>query len=628
MDQVAGKSSDRLAPGLIDGPFVPPERPLHMPIQSLTRWDPRRARKRPKPEVTTIAARLFVAIVTIMLTVFATYEMINVVAVTEVSWLQAVFAALFAVTFLWIALPCASGILGFMRLVRKGNSGPPPLPEGPLGRNVLVMPVYNEDPSRTAGALETMGRAIIEKGAAASFEIFVVSDTRDDAIGEQEIAAFRALRRKLAPHIPVHYRRREMNTGRKAGNIADFIRRWGGRYDHMVVLDADSMMSADTLIYLARTMAMDPNAGIIQTVPMLAGRNTLFARMQQFATRTYGPIIAEGLAAWHGRESNFWGHNAIIRTRAFAAAAGLPELPGRKPFGGHVMSHDFVEAALLVRAGWSVYMIPELKGSYEECPPSLIDLAGRDRRWAQGNLQHMKVIGAKGLSNVSRMHILIGIMSYLASPLWLAMLLIGLILSTQAHFTHPDYFPRGFDLFPHWPVFDSERALQLFAFTMGILLLPKFLGVLALLIDKRGREAAGGGLAVVTGMIAEILLSSLIAPVMMMLQTRWVVEIFLGKDSGWNAQRRDDGSLPFRTIFRSHYGQMLFGVAMAAAAYAVSLDTFLWLSPVTLGLVLAAFLSWGTAQASAGIAARRLNLFVIPEELDPNLLPRNAADKA
>lgn len=627
MDQITGKTGTTPAShDMIEGPFTPAERPLLMPIQSLGRWDKRRARKRHAPEITTIAARLFVAIVTVLLTVFATYEMINVVAVSAVSWLQAVFAALFAVTFLWIALPCASAILGFIRLVRKGSSsGPAPLPDGPLGRNVLVMPVYNEDPSRTAGALETMGRALIERGVGDSFEIFVVSDTRDAEVGRQEIIAFRRLRRLLAPQIAVHYRRREMNTGRKAGNIAEFIRRWGGRYDHMIVLDADSMMSGDTLIYLARAMSIDPDAGIIQTVPMLAGRNTLFARMQQFATRTYGPIIAEGLAAWHGRESNFWGHNAIIRTRAFAAAGGLPELPGRKPFGGHVMSHDFVEAALLVRAGWSVYMIPEIKGSYEECPPSLIDLAGRDRRWAQGNLQHMKVIGAKGLSNMSRMHILIGIMSYLASPLWLAMLTIGLVLATQAHFTHPDYFPGGFDLFPHWPVFDSERALQLFAFTMGILLLPKILGVIAILVDKKGRDAAGGGLAVVLGLFAETFLSSLIAPVMMLLQTRWVMEIFLGRDSGWNAQRRDDGSLPFMTIFSNHYGQMLFGLAMAGAAYAVSIDTFLWLSPVTIGLVLAAFLSWGTAQASAGLFCRRLNLFVIPEEIDQDLLPKNAA---
>ncbi len=601
-----------------DDPIVPPERPLLMPIQSLTGWSRKRAKRKPqKPTKSTLAARAFVTLVTIALTVFATYEMINVVAVTSVTWLQMLFAALFAITFLWIALPCASAILGFIRLVRGGGAGAPPVTPGPLGRNVLVMPVYNEDPTRTCDALRQMGRALDDAGASEAFDIFILSDTRDDKVARQEEAAFYQLRTALSPDIAVYYRRRAQNTGRKAGNIADFVRRWGGCYDHMIVLDADSMMSGETLIYLARRMFLDPDAGIIQTVPMLAGRSTLFARMQQFATRVYGPIIAEGLAAWHGRQSNFWGHNAIIRTRAFAESAGMPELPGRKPFGGHIMSHDFVEAALMVRSGWAVYMIPELKGSFEECPPSLIDLAGRDRRWAQGNLQHMKVIGAKGLATMSRVHLLVGIMSYLASPLWFAMLTIGLILATQAHFTHPDYFPEGFSLFPHWPVFDSERALQLFGFTMGILLFPKVLGVVAMLLDPKARQACGGGLAIVLGMIAETLLSALIAPVMMILQTRWVMEIVMGRDSGWNAQRRDDGSMPFGAILSNHYGQMILGLAMAAAAFAVSIDTFLWLAPVTLGLVLAAFLSWLTAQAWAGLAFRKARLFLIPEEVEP-----------
>ena len=78
------------------------------------------------------------------------------------------------------------------------------------------------------------------------------------------------------------------------------------------------------------------------------------------------------------------------RRRPSPTAAGLPELTGRKPFGGHVLSHDFVEAALMRRGGYAVYMLPQLAGSYEETPPSLIDLATRDRRWAQGNLQHIE----------------------------------------------------------------------------------------------------------------------------------------------------------------------------------------------------------------------------------------------
>jgi membrane glycosyltransferase len=128
-------------------------------------------------------------------------------------------------------------------------------------------------------------------------------------------------------------------------------------------------------------------------VPLIVNRTSLFARVQQFASRLYGPMLSEGLAWWSGSEGNYWGHNAIIRTRAFAEQAGLPRLPGRKPFGGEILSHDFVEAALLRRGGWDVRMAPQLYGSFEECPPSLPDLIVRERRWCQGNLQHEACTG-------------------------------------------------------------------------------------------------------------------------------------------------------------------------------------------------------------------------------------------
>ena len=187
-------------------------------------------------------------------------------------------------------------------------------------------------------------------------------------------------------------------------------------------------------------MQADPDAGIIQTLPLIINRNTLFARLQQFAARIYGPIIADGLSVWMGRDGNYWGHNAIIRTAAFAAHCGMPDLSGKPPFGGHILSHDFVEAALMRRAGYAVYMLTEVTGSYEESPPSLIDLSARDRRWCQGNLQHMRVIGAAGLHPATRQHFATGVFSYLASPLWLFQLLVGLTLALQAHYIRPEYF--------------------------------------------------------------------------------------------------------------------------------------------------------------------------------------------
>ena len=209
-------------------------------------------------------------------------------------------------------------------------------------------------------------------------------------------------------------------------------------------------------------------------------RTTLFARLQQFASRVYGPLVAYGISWWHGAEGNYWGHNAIIRVSAFADAAGLPTAPRHaKPFGGPIMSHDFVEAALMRRKGWAIHLAPGLAGSYEESPPSLDDYTIRDRRWCQGNLQHIGVLPAKGLHWVSRLHLLTGIGSYITAPMWLGFLLLGVLISLQAHFIRPEYFAPGFSLFPRWPTEDPYRAALVFIGTMGILVLPKLLGFVA-----------------------------------------------------------------------------------------------------------------------------------------------------
>jgi len=235
-------------------------------------------------------------------------------------------------------------------------------------------------------------------------------------------------------------------------------------------------------------MESHPGVALIQTLPIIVNAKTLFARLQQFSGRLYGPLVAAGIAWWHGSEGNYWGHNAIIRVRAFAQDAGLPHLPGRKPFGGHILSHDFVEAALMRRGGWAIRMVPALGGSFEECPPSLLDFAARDRRWCQGNLQHLAVLPARGLHWVSRLHLLTGIGTYLTAPLWLLFLVFGILISLQAHFVRPEYFPKGFSLFPKWPAEDPILAAWVFVVTMGLLIVPKLLACVLLAIQTRSRE--------------------------------------------------------------------------------------------------------------------------------------------
>jgi membrane glycosyltransferase len=381
----------------------------------------------------------------------------------------------------------------------------------------------------------------------------------------------------------------------------------------MIVLDADSLMAGDTIVRLVHAMEANPAAALIQTQPVIVNARSLFSRLQQFAGRVYGPIIAAGNSWWHGPESNYWGHNAIIRVRAFAEEAGLPELRGRKPFGGHILSHDFVEAALMRRAGWAIYMAPALGGSFEEAPPSILDFAARDRRWCQGNLQHIAVLPARGLHWVSRLHLLTGIGSYITAPMWLIFLILGLLISLQANFIRPEYFPKGFSLFPTWPQQDPVLAAWVFAATMGLLIAPKLLAFLALISQREKNVSFSGTIRVLGGILSETLLAALIAPSMMIFQSKAVTEILLGRDAGWQVQHRSGNGIAQREIYRKLAVPTLCGLLMGLSAFAVSLPLLLWMSPVIVGLVLAIPLGLLTSRRS-----KSAGLFATPEDNHPS----------
>jgi membrane glycosyltransferase len=592
----------------VDPGGMPPEQPVDMPIQDLSCPPPEREREWPDGRV--VLARVVAIVATIAIMYYGVAEMLAIVSYgSSMTFLQGVMVVFFALTLGWIAQAAGSAFAGLLPQKRTPLSDQ----AQDLGRTALVMPIYNEDPLRTTAAMRAMAEALDGMGAADIFEIVLLSDsTKADAWIRETLAVDR-LRRALGSLMPVWYRRRWANTGRKAGNLQDFVERWGGRYDYMVILDADSLIEAQTLVWLVRAMRADPSLGLLQTVPRLVGRSSLFARLQQFAGRIYGPPIARGASAWAGDDGNYWGHNAILRVDAFASSCGLPELPGRKPFGGHILSHDFVEAALMRRAGWKVRMACEMEGSYEESPPSLIDLAIRDRRWAQGNLQHAKVVGASGLRWHSRMHFAFGIMSYLSSPLWAMLLLIGFALSVQAAFHDPEYFRYDFQLFPTWPRFDSERMLHLFTFSFGVLFIPKAVGFLQALKSLKVRHATGTP-ELLASVVVELILSALYAPILMLLQSRYVIEILTGRDAGWATQRRSEGSGSWAEAWRFHWGHTLAGVVLGVLFGVLSPPLLAWLSPVLAGMLLSVPLSRLSGSLGAGLALAHLGILTTPEE--------------
>lgn len=600
-------------------PLSPEDKPAPFPAQDLWRFN-KKERVSNKLDWMGLFRRFVVFSASFALTAYLTYQFYHVLSVGGLAALEYILLGLFVINIFWLSLSFVTALAGFAVLtLRLKPSILKAAPEGTIaeGKTAVLICTYNESPERVFGVALAAQRALARQKGGENFDVFVLSDTTDPDIWVHEEAAFQAARAKPQPGPQLYYRRRSNNAGKKAGNVGEWCRRWGGAYDYMVVYDADSLMTGDTLVALAALMESHPDVGLIQTSPVSINRQTLFARMQQFATRVYGPVITTGLAFWHRGSSNFWGHNAIIRVKAFCESSGLPHLPGKPPFGGQILSHDFVEAALLRRRGWRVCMAPDIGGSYEETPPTVIDFAIRDRRWCQGNLQHSRILRTRGLSGVSRVHLLMGIMSYVSAVVWLLFLIAALALTLQAQYTVPAYFTSDFPLFPTWPMQDSERAMQLLFMTLGLLLLPKLCGYLLVACNAEERKSYGGLGGLTASMLIETVLSSLFAHVMMLVQTSAIVDIVRGRDSGWNAQRRDDGSLPLRVALRYHARHMLIGAGLAGISFMVSGPLFFWLLPASLGLLLSGPISTLTSRRTMGLRARRAGLFLIPEELAP-----------
>jgi membrane glycosyltransferase len=599
-----------------------------MPSQTLADIDEasRRAPRHPRRLRSARWRRLLVLGTTTALAAFAANEMRLALAVGHLTALAIVVLVLFAINFTWICFPFVMSVVGFLRVIGRRRAESPT--HGRLSsRTALLMPTHDEDPARVAAALDAMAHDLVAQGEGHSFDVFILSDSTIGSIALAEQEAVWTLRRRLGDRIRVYYRRRAENTARKPGNIRDFCQRWGSSYDHLLILDADSLMDAATVVGLARRMEADPDAGLIQTLPWLHRGTTLLARLRQFAGRHYGSLLGEGLAWWTGSEATFWGHNAILRTEAFMASAGLPVLPGEPPFGGPILSHDFVEAALIRRGRWSVSIATELEGSYEEAPSSLVDQAIRDRRWCQGNLQHVRILTARGLHWVSRLHLGAGIMSYLSSPLWLLFVVSALALGLEYEFARQHYFADARTLFPLWPRIDPERAIRLFGLAMAVLLGPKVLAMLSAVVRPRRSRESGGLLLLSLGFLLEVLLSALIAPVLALVHCGLVADVLRGRDSGWRAQRREGTSVPWSVAVRAHRWHAIAGVALALVASAISWEMLAWLAPAIAGMLLAAPLSKLVASDGVGRRIQRLGLLRTPEETRVPAIVR-AADAA
>ncbi|MBI5691712.1 MAG: glucans biosynthesis glucosyltransferase MdoH [Verrucomicrobia bacterium] len=560
-----------------------------------------------------------------VLTSIATWFMADLLWRDGLSGLELLLLGLFAVLFGHVAAGFCTALVGFYVINRGGDSARIEgtvgnLDEAMLASTAIIMPVCNEDVSRVFEGLRVVYRSLQETHRLEHFDFFVLSDSSQPNQWIQEEVAWLELCKQVGGFGKIFYRKRRHSTNKKAGNVADFLRRWGRRYRYMIVLDADSIMTGRALVQLVALMERNPQVGIIQTAPRIVNGETLYARMQAFGSRLYGPLFLAGLNYWQQHEGNYWGHNAVIRVQPFIDHCALPELPGTEPFGGRILSHDFVEAALMRKAGWGVWLAGDVEGTYEEGPPTVIDAAKRDRRWCQGNMQHAWLLTARGFRPANRFHLFMGLMGYVSSPLWLLFLVVGTVhvVATAAAPTvvpasiRPWELPLGIS---PWVV----NALALFALTMLLLFLPKLVSVAVTLGQPEQVRRFGGRGRLLLSFASETVFSVLLAPVNMMFHSKFVLFTLLGQGVSWLAQRRgaeDDGT-DWREAILTHGGQTAFGVVWGVSAFIASPRFFFWLSPVVVPLVLSIPVSIFLSKAGVGRAARRWGLFLTPEETAP-----------
>jgi len=598
--------------------------PLWRPVRRLLGRQPPARWRTAAVERPLMLRRVLLLVLVTLGAAIGTDYMIDIMPEHGHDWAERGLLVLFAILFAWVSAGFWTAVLGAWVMLQRGDrhavtnvlrdESTPAIPAE--ARTAVIMPICNEDVPTVFAGLRATCESLARTGFGECFDFFVLSDTNDPEARVAEQVAWTRLTDALQREgvaVCVYYRWRQHRTHRKAGNVADFCRRFGGDYRYMIVLDADSVMSGDCLVSMVRVMEAHPDAGIVQTAPRAAGHETTHARILQFCSRVYGPLFTAGLHYWQLGESHYWGHNAILRVAPFMEHCALPPLPGKTSLSGGVMSHDFVEAALMRRAGWKVWIAHDLDGSYEQVPPNLLAELGRDRRWAQGNLQNSRLMFEPGLHPVHRTVFMTGVLAYLSSPFWLAFLLLSTVLfATHSHMT-PTYFKEPYQLFPIWPTANFKLMLTLFGLTAVLLLAPKVISLFGIIARGEARQY-GGKAKLLLSALLEFLHSVLLAPVRMLFHTQFVLAALTGVKISWKSPPRHDAATGWGEALQRHALGVVFALTWIGTIMLSAATFQWWLSPVLAGLLLGPPISAWTSRAAPGRWLKAHGLFLIPEE--------------
>ncbi len=570
----------------------------------------------------TVRRRRFLFAVLVALTVSAAvFVMARILLGDGLNLFEAGILACFVMTIPWIAIGFWNSVIGVtLALGGRGVEKTSPFmarvdDRAPIDtRTALIMPIYNEDPGRVFDHIERILASLDDTGAARHFEFFLLSDTNKPEIAAEEEQRFAELSKRDPRPGRLHYRRRQDNVGQKAGNVRDFCERWGEDFDFMVVLDADSIMTGGTLLHMVRVMQANERLGILQTLIAGLPARSAFARIFQFGMRQGMRTYTMGSAWWLGEDGPYWGHNAIIRVAPFIAHCELPILPGRAPLGGRILSHDQVEAAMIRRGGYEVRVLPAELGSYEENPPTILDFIKRDLRWCQGNMQYFQLLRMPGLLPMGRLQLVLAILMYASSLFWLGFLTLSLGQAV--------IFGLGADpgeiaplLGTYWGSIDAGAGLAFFVVMMGMTFTPKLLGIVEIMVQRTKRRSYGGSGRLMISALVEFVFSVLIAPIMAVVHSIFIIGLMFGRCVTWEAQDRDGHQIGWREAASAFWPQTLAGLGWTAALAATAPSVLPFASPILVPLTFAIPFALITSRMDFGRLLARVQLCPMPEEL-------------
>jgi membrane glycosyltransferase len=539
--------------------------------------------------------------------------------------LKGPIVAVFSLLFAWVAINCFTTLFGFWLFCRGHDPLNPANalddPEARISDQTsiaVLLPIYNEDVFQILTGLRVMIDSLQDRADAWRFTFFILSDTQDPDVWVEEEAAWQAFCEERPAYGRVVYRHRKSRVGRKSGNIADFCRRWGQSFTYMIILDSDSLLDGRTMVQLATIMDRRSDIGILQTTPQNFHAKTLLARLQQFASQAYGPLFIRGLHFWQLGDAAYWGHNAIIRVAPFMTYCSLPKPHGRGLLGGMILSHDSIEAALMRRAGWGVWLAYDLSGSFEQPPSTLITETARDARWCRGNFQHLRYLGLKGLTLGHRWLFINGNLFYGASFLWMLLIFLITANSVAKNLWSPNFFPTTMSLFPDWPVQHRDMAFVLLGVTFTYLFLPKCLAVMAAAADRKTRVHFGGLTGLIFSTVFEFFISSLMAPLRMILHSYHVLTSLLGRRFDWQVSSRSAASISWTDALKLGGVPTLMGLVAAYCLYHFDRTLFAWTSVVSIPLLFSIPLAMFLSRADLGERFRKWGLLRVPTESDPS----------